>query len=114
MQGFRKYLTQSKDHDELLAFLLGNIIKDRARYLQLSRHTQPELVTIKISELEERVRDTCWLREYHLTVGCRPKSMISTMLLRLHVPRSSPTMVTKSETVPLKSASWSTPRQLES
>lgn len=68
LQGFRKYLTQSKDHDELLAFLLGNIIKDRARYLQLSKHTPPELVTIKMSELEERVCNTCWPRVPWLTL----------------------------------------------
>lgn len=55
-QGFRKYLTQSKDHDELLAFLLGGLVKDRARYFQLSKQAQPELVAVKISELEERVR----------------------------------------------------------
>ncbi|KXN85371.1 DNA replication licensing factor mcm2, partial [Leucoagaricus sp. SymC.cos] len=56
-RGFRKYLTQSKDHDELLAFLLGGLIKDRARYLQLSRQAQPELVTVKIAELEERAKE---------------------------------------------------------
>jgi hypothetical protein len=55
LQGFRKYLTQSKDHEELLAFLLGQLVKDKARFYQLQRYEQPELVTVKISELEERV-----------------------------------------------------------
>ena len=55
LQGFRKYLTQSKDHEELLAFLLGQLVKDKAWFYQLQRSHQPELITIKISELEERV-----------------------------------------------------------
>jgi DNA replication licensing factor MCM2 len=56
-QGFRKYLTQSRDHEELLAFLLGQIVKEKARFFQLQRHQQPELVTVTTSELDERVRD---------------------------------------------------------
>jgi DNA replication licensing factor MCM2 len=55
-QGFRKYLTQARDHEELLAFLLGQIVKDKARFFQLQRHRQPELVTVAIAELDERVR----------------------------------------------------------
>jgi len=55
-QGFRKYLTQSRDHEELLSFLLGQLVKDKARFYQLQRHQQPELVSIKVSELDERVR----------------------------------------------------------
>lgn len=54
-QGFRKYLTQSKDHEELLAFLLGNIVKEKARFYMLQRHEQPELIQVKTKELEERV-----------------------------------------------------------
>jgi len=56
-RGFRKYLTQSKDHEELLAFLLGGLVKDKARLHQLQRHEQPELVTVKLSELETRAKD---------------------------------------------------------
>lgn len=59
VQGFRKYLTQSKDHEELLAFLLGGLIKDKAKFYQLQRHEQPELVTVRLSELEERVCVQC-------------------------------------------------------
>ncbi|KAG6845873.1 MCM DNA helicase complex subunit [Tephrocybe sp. NHM501043] len=55
--GFRKYLTQSKDHEELLAFLLGGMIKDKARFHQLQRHEQPELVTVKLTDLEERAKE---------------------------------------------------------
>lgn len=66
LQGFRKYLTQSKDHEELLSFLLGGLVKDKARFYQLQRHEQPELVTIQVSELEERVSLT------HKSIfGCR-------------------------------------------
>jgi DNA replication licensing factor MCM2 len=36
-------------------FLLGGLVKDRARYLQLTKSSQPELVSVKLSELEERV-----------------------------------------------------------
>ena len=54
-QGFRRYLTQSKDHEELLAFLLGQIVKEKARFYQLQHYEQPELITVKRSELEERV-----------------------------------------------------------
>ena len=32
-------------------------MKEKARFFQLQRHQQPELVTVKISELDERVRD---------------------------------------------------------
>ncbi|KAG6891463.1 MCM DNA helicase complex subunit [Termitomyces sp. T32_za158] len=56
-RGFRKYLTQSKDHEELLAFLLGGMIKDNARLHQLRRHEQPEVVTVKVSDLEERAKE---------------------------------------------------------
>ncbi|KAF8743961.1 hypothetical protein AX14_013363 [Amanita brunnescens Koide BX004] len=56
-RGFRKYLTQSKDHEELLSFLLGGLVKDKARFYQLQRHEQPELVTIQVSELEERAKE---------------------------------------------------------
>lgn len=57
LQGFRKYLTQARDHEELLSFLLGQIVKERARFFQLQRHQQPELVTVNTSELDERVCD---------------------------------------------------------
>ena len=59
VQGFRKYLTQARDHEELLAFLLGQLVKDKARFYQLQHYQQPELVTVKTSELEERVCYDC-------------------------------------------------------
>ncbi|EJF58199.1 MCM-domain-containing protein [Dichomitus squalens LYAD-421 SS1] len=57
VRGFRKYLTQARDHEELLAFILGQIVKEKARFYQLQRHQQPELVTIKVSELDERAKE---------------------------------------------------------
>ena len=54
-QSFRKYLTQARDHEELLAFLLGQIVKEKVRLFQLQRHQQPESVTVKVAELDERV-----------------------------------------------------------
>ena len=54
-QGFRKYLTQAKDHEELLAFLLGQIVKEKARLYQAQRYEQPELITVKTAELDDRV-----------------------------------------------------------
>ncbi|KAF9012404.1 MCM2/3/5 family-domain-containing protein [Cyathus striatus] len=56
-RGFRKYLTQSKDHEELLSFLLGGLIKDKARFYQLQRHEQPEFVEVKVHDLEERAKE---------------------------------------------------------
>ncbi|KAI0829890.1 MCM-domain-containing protein [Trametes gibbosa] len=56
-RGFRKYLTQARDHEELLAFLLGQIVKEKARYYQLQRHSQPESVTVKVPELDERAKE---------------------------------------------------------
>ncbi|KAF8897032.1 MCM2/3/5 family-domain-containing protein [Gymnopilus junonius] len=56
-RGFRKYLTQSKDHEELLAFLLGGLVKDKARFYQLQRHEQPEKVVVKLSELEDKAKE---------------------------------------------------------
>ncbi|KAF6760260.1 MCM-domain-containing protein [Ephemerocybe angulata] len=56
-RGFRKYLTQSKDHEELLAFLLGGLIKERVRFHQLQYREQPAKVAVKVAELEERAKE---------------------------------------------------------
>ena len=55
LQGFRKYLTQARDHEELLAFILGQIVKEKVREYQLTRHQQPDVISVKVSQLEERV-----------------------------------------------------------
>ncbi|KAF5321522.1 hypothetical protein D9619_001875 [Psilocybe cf. subviscida] len=56
-RGFRKYLTQSKDHEELLAFLLGGLVKDKARLHQMRYREQPANVVVKQSELEEKAKE---------------------------------------------------------
>jgi len=56
-RGFRKYITQARDHEELLAFILGQLVKEKARFYQLQRHQQPELITVKVSELDERAKE---------------------------------------------------------
>ncbi|TFK20765.1 DNA replication licensing factor cdc19 [Coprinopsis marcescibilis] len=56
-RGFRKYLTQSKDHEELLAFLLGGLIKDKVRFYQIQRREQPEKVSVKLTDLEEKAKE---------------------------------------------------------
>ncbi|KAF8135696.1 MCM-domain-containing protein [Boletus edulis] len=56
-RSFRKYLTQARDYEELLAFILGQLVKEKARLHQLQRREQPDLVTIRVSELEERGKD---------------------------------------------------------
>jgi len=56
-RGFRKYLIQARDHEELLAYLLGQMVKEKARLYQYQRYSQPDLVTVKLADLEERARE---------------------------------------------------------
>jgi len=55
-QGFRKYLSVAKDHDELLAFLLGQLVREKVRAHQLRTGQGPVKVAVKIEELDDRVR----------------------------------------------------------
>lgn len=58
-RGFRKYIHQARDHDELLSFLLGGIVKDKMRFTQ-HRHRQletPTLISVPLSELEQRAKE---------------------------------------------------------
>lgn len=55
-RGSRKYLRVAKDNDEVLAFLLGNLIKDRARYLAVKSGQHPDSVSIRVEELSRKVR----------------------------------------------------------
>jgi DNA replication licensing factor MCM2 len=51
-------MTKAQDHEELLAFLLGQIVKDKVRYYALRNNDQaPSQVEIKLSELEERGKE---------------------------------------------------------
>lgn len=72
-RGFRKYLHQNKDQHELLAFLLGGIIKDRMRFVHAGRaasrrsgaaadganaaETEGQTITVPVSELEARAKE---------------------------------------------------------
>ncbi|CAE6419282.1 DNA replication licensing factor mcm2 OS=Schizosaccharomyces pombe (strain 972 / ATCC 24843) GN=mcm2 PE=1 SV=1 [Rhizoctonia solani AG-1 IB] len=56
-RGFRKYLTNSKDHQELLAFLLGQLVKDKVRISQLQHGTPPTEVAVQVTELEARAKE---------------------------------------------------------
>lgn len=64
-QGFRKYLHQARDHDELLSFLLGGIIKDRMRFAQLGARGRGGAgagadlgtITVPVLELENRAKE---------------------------------------------------------
>lgn len=51
-------MTKASDHEELLAFLLGQLVKDKVRYYALRNDDQaPSKVEVKLSELEERGKD---------------------------------------------------------
>ena len=76
LQGFRKYLTQARDHEELLSFLLGQIVKEKVRLFQLQRHQQPDSVTVKVAELDERVRVSAIYSGSPADDFCRRRNMI--------------------------------------
>lgn len=55
-RSYRKYLRVATDSEEVLAFLLGELVKDRSRYLTLKNAgKQPASVSIKITDFEARV-----------------------------------------------------------
>lgn len=56
-RGFRKYVHQATDSDELLAFLLGQIVKERAQIYWHQRGTTPEKVTVSVKQLESRAKE---------------------------------------------------------
>lgn len=59
-RGFRKYIHQSRDHDELLSFLLGGIVKDKIRFSQYARRRQedgPFTISVSLAELEARAKE---------------------------------------------------------
>ncbi|BGP19488.1 hypothetical protein JCM10213_006308 [Rhodosporidiobolus nylandii] len=56
-KGFRKYLRVAQDNDEVLAFLLGNIVKDRVRYLAVKNGQQPTSVTVSVDDLARKAAE---------------------------------------------------------
>lgn len=56
-RGFRKYVHHAADSDELLAFLLGQLVKDKAQLYHHMRGTNPDKVEVRVAQLEERAKD---------------------------------------------------------
>ncbi|WWD19331.1 hypothetical protein CI109_103790 [Kwoniella shandongensis] len=56
-RGFRKYVHQATDHEELISFLLGGIIKEKVQLYRHQRGENPEKVQVKVSQLEARAKD---------------------------------------------------------
>ncbi|WVW85280.1 hypothetical protein I302_107318 [Kwoniella bestiolae CBS 10118] len=56
-RGFRKYVHQATDHEELLAFLLGQIVKELSQQYRLQRGTDLEKVQIKLNQLKKRAKE---------------------------------------------------------
>ncbi|BEI94024.1 uncharacterized protein CcaverHIS019_0604830 [Cutaneotrichosporon cavernicola] len=55
-RGFRKYVTASSDADELLNFLLGQLVKERVQLHWNVRGEMPPSVEVKVAQLETRAR----------------------------------------------------------
>jgi DNA replication licensing factor MCM2 len=54
-QGFRKYVHKATDHAELLAFLLGQLVKEKVQLAMIQRGQEPASVEIPLAQLEARV-----------------------------------------------------------
>lgn len=56
-RGFRKYVHQATDNDELLAFLLGQLVKDKVQ-LHVHQHGgHPASVQVRVAQLEMRAKE---------------------------------------------------------
>lgn len=56
-RGFRKYVHVSSDSDELLAFILGQLVKEKAQIYWHQRGENPPKVSIRVAQLEARARE---------------------------------------------------------
>ncbi|BGP10848.1 MCM DNA helicase complex subunit [Rhodotorula toruloides] len=56
-RGFRKYLRVATDNEEVICFLLGNLVKDRVRYLNVKNGAQPDSVSIRVEELARKAAE---------------------------------------------------------
>lgn len=54
-QGFRKYVHKATDNEELLAFLLGQLIKEKVQIALHQTGREPEKVMVPYNQLETRV-----------------------------------------------------------
>jgi DNA replication licensing factor MCM2 len=71
-QGFRKYVHKATDHEELLAFLLGQLVKEKVQlYIYQHHGKDPERVSIPLSSLDTRVSLTLDITEKALLLISR-------------------------------------------
>lgn len=56
-RGFRKYVHKATDNEELLAFLLGQIIKEKVQLTIAQRGQEPNKVSVQLSQLETRAKE---------------------------------------------------------
>lgn len=70
-RGFRRYLSSSRDHEEVLSFILGGIIKDRVRFAHYrggdrqahragqrsGQEAEQDLISVPVAELEKRAKE---------------------------------------------------------
>jgi len=56
-QGFRKYVHQATDHEELVSFLLGQIVKEKVQLYRHQRGDNPPSVQIPVNQLETRAKE---------------------------------------------------------
>ena len=48
---------QATDHEELISFLLGQIVKEKVQLFRHQRGENPPSVSIKVNQLESRAKD---------------------------------------------------------
>lgn len=56
-QGFRKYVHRTSDTDELLAFVLGQLVKEKVQLFRNQRGENPDAVQVKVAQLETRSKE---------------------------------------------------------
>lgn len=56
-RGFRKYVHKASDNDELLSFLLGQIVKEKAQMFWHQHGSNPDKITVRVAQLEQRAKD---------------------------------------------------------
>jgi hypothetical protein len=73
-------MTFARDHEELLAFLLGQMVKERVRMHQAYHYEQPDHVTVKITDFDKKVRLKLlsvfsWMLTDGATLGTRSRNL---------------------------------------
>lgn len=57
LQGFRKYVHQATDHEELVSFLLGQLVKEKVQMYRHQRGENPPSVQVAVQQLETRAQE---------------------------------------------------------